>query len=112
MATKPKSKKPGVKKAKPRKLDPNQEFVVMRITREDVAGTLNDLIESGIIDEPEFADDDPRLTDEVCEAFANGQNSAICDTDEVVDREGEYNTGIARSYFKKGKGMFGEDDDG
>lgn len=67
--------------------DPNQVFVVRSFTRAEIAKELNDLIDcEGLKIEP-FKEDDGRLTDEVCESFANATEEAISEADEVVDRE-------------------------
>lgn len=50
-----------------KKLDPNQIFVICTIKRKHVARDLNDSL-----DRKEFKLDDPRLTDQVCKAFADG----------------------------------------
>lgn len=88
-----------------KRLDPKQSFVVQSMTREDIANTINDILSGGIDDHPslegvkEFTADDPRLTDEVCQRFADGTNDAICEEDGVVDREYEIHTDIVVDVF-------------
>lgn len=92
--------KPAKKSAnKPKKLDPEQVFIIQTVTREAVADTLNGVIQSEGWDVPEFTPDDPRLTDDVCQAIADGTNEAYCEVDEVVDKEYEYHREYVRTTF-------------
>lgn len=68
-------------------LNPDQVFVVQSMTRRCVAERFNEIIENDSLSIPEFKPDDARLTDEVCQAVADGSNDAIAQVDEVVDQE-------------------------
>lgn len=67
-----------------KKLDPKKLFTVMTVDRETIAESLNSAIEVTGSEVPEFAPDDPRLTDEVCQNFADSLYDAYC---EVADDE-------------------------
>jgi hypothetical protein len=82
------------KTKKAKKLNPKQVFIVRSVTRAEVAETFNDIIECNALKLTNFTDTDPRLTDEVCERVADGTDSAICEVDEVVDREFEIHCDI------------------
>lgn len=69
-------------------LDPNQRFVARSYTRKHIANSLNAAIEVAKSDVPHFAPDDPRLTDEVCRAFAESTWEAM-DLDAVAEAEHE-----------------------
>lgn len=48
-------------------LNPKQRFVIQHITREEIANNLNSMLPTAMI-----AVDDERLTDEVCQCYADG----------------------------------------
>lgn len=52
-------------------LDPKAKFTVYSVTREEIAEELNDFYNGYDEGENVLAPDDDRLTDEVCQAFAN-----------------------------------------
>jgi hypothetical protein len=82
-----------------KKLNPDQVFVIQSVTRAEVADTMNGVIQNQAWKIPEFTPDDPRLTDEVCEAIAGGSFEAICETDDVVDKEYEYHLEVVREFL-------------
>lgn len=54
-----------------RKLDPDQLFVVSAIKRSGIAEALNEYLESLETTTERLKENDPRLTDEVCRAYAD-----------------------------------------
>lgn len=78
---------PTAKKRTARKLDPSKRFVIQTVSREDIADMLNEAIEaSGTSSVAEFADDDARLTDEVCQDIANSLYDAS-EVDDAVEQD-------------------------
>lgn len=63
---------PTAKKKAVKKLDPKKLFVVMTVSRETIADNLNMALQvDGREDVSEFSASDPRLTDKVCQDFAD-----------------------------------------
>lgn len=83
------------------KLDPKAAFVVSSMTRSDIAFALNSILENEGWETEPFAEDDLRLTDEVCEDFVDGMQQAACDVDELVDREYLYNRSLLANLIGK-----------
>ena len=75
----------------PKRLDPKQHFVALGATREEIAETLNGIMENEGWKGEKFTKDDPRLTDEVCQDVVDGTQSAFCDVDDTQDIEYQYN---------------------
>lgn len=76
---------PTAKKRIAKKLDPKKLFVIMTVDRETIAEMLNAALENtdGSMDHVNhFSEDDPRLTDEVCQDIANSLYDAIGNVDE------------------------------
>jgi hypothetical protein len=63
----------------------NKLFVISAITRDDIANLLNDALDCADSDVPQFEENDPRLTDENCQAIADRLNDAT-DTSEDDER--------------------------
>lgn len=82
------------KKAK--KLDPKQVFIVRSYTREEIAESLNEVLDGTGIKVKHFTADDARLTDEFCEAFVSGMDDAICENVNVFDLGYEIQCDILR----------------
>jgi len=57
-------------------MDPKQLFVISAISREGIAEELSEIMEGGEGIKP----DDPKLTDEFCQEFANGLYQIETDT--------------------------------
>jgi hypothetical protein len=76
---------PTAKKKPAKKLDAKKLFVIMTVSRESIAEMLNCALEDtdGSMDHVNhFSEDDPRLTDEVCQDIANTLYDAMCNVDE------------------------------
>lgn len=86
----PKAKKRTNKRA-------NEVFIVMSVTRESIARSLNKIIDdeigNGVGEIARFSHDDKRLTKDACQLFADAiadaTHDAICKADEIVDVEYE-----------------------
>jgi len=69
------------------KKDPNQVFVINAVTRRDIVGDLQSIIEYTCFKHPtgpqDISEDDDRLTDAICQDYAN----ALSDIDESYDEE-------------------------
>jgi hypothetical protein len=88
------------KKTTPKRLDPNQEFQVHPpVTRKAIAEAVNEMIENEGWDVPELTPDDERLDDEFCQDWANMTYEAICEVDEIVDREYQHQKAVAAGHF-------------
>jgi hypothetical protein len=79
--------------------NPEQVFVVQSVTRSEIADTINGVIQNEGWKIPEFTPDDDRLTDEVCQSIADGTNEAICEVDDVVDKEYEHHVEVVREFL-------------
>lgn len=67
-------------------LDPNQLFVISAISREGIAEDLNDyVLAHGVITEPPLAEGDPRLTDEICNEYAELLGNINCEHEDDED---------------------------
>ncbi len=82
-----------------KKLDPDQEFVIISVNRRGIAQEFNDIIDNEGWKIQKFTPDDPRLTDVICKAFTDGSNSASADVDDLMDREYEYHIELLSSEF-------------
>jgi hypothetical protein len=87
------------KKTRPSGLDPKQVFIIQSLTREEIAEKVNSIAETEGWDIPKLQDNDPRLTDEFCKDYCDGLDSGICDADEVVDAQYQYERGCVASEF-------------
>lgn len=76
---------------KPTRFDPDQLFQVRTISRRCVAEALNAAIEEENLKVKSFADDDARLTDKVCQDFADalfdGESDSCLDNQSYVEAE-------------------------
>lgn len=73
-----------IKKSK--KLDPHKLFTVMTVDRATIADSLNMAIQINGSEVPEFEQDDPRLTDKVCQGIANSLYDAYTNAaDDAMD---------------------------
>lgn len=80
-------------------LNADQVFIIQSVTRKEIAETLNELIEQEDSDVEPFAEDDARLTDEVCEAVAGASMEANSTVDEVYEKESEFIKNVFETYF-------------
>lgn len=60
-------------------LDPHQQFVVMYLTRYDIASIFNDMIAERELAIRRFSKDDERLTDEFCGKVAEEWSDIVAD---------------------------------
>lgn len=67
------------------KFDPQQVFVVNSITRAEVAEEFNNIIECRNLEMTDFSADDLRLSDKVCQRFADRLFEAWSEADDVVE---------------------------
>lgn len=84
------------------KLDPKKLFVITAISRASIAESLNNAVEEAWedgVDVEAFADDDPRLTDKVCQDFADDLYDGVSDT--VMDENGMQEIELSREYVHK-----------
>jgi|SRR5579863_6410562 len=77
-----------------RKHHPEKVFIILSTTRGEIARDVNDLIENEEWKVPRFEPDDPRLTDEFCQSFADCTSEAHCEVDEIVDREYQHQRAV------------------
>lgn len=63
----------------------DQTFAVTVITRREIAELFNDVLDGEGDGRREFADDDARLTDDLCAAFASRRGAAVADAGEDAD---------------------------
>lgn len=87
------------KKAASKKFDPEQVFVIQSMTRKEIAEAVNGVIQNESWDIPKLTDNDPRLTDDFCESYTECLDSGICDVDDVVDAQYQYEREFVRSEF-------------
>jgi hypothetical protein len=91
-----------------KKLDPEQTFVIMEVSRKKIAETLNSIADIEGWNAPKFTPDDPRLTNEVCQEIANGTENGIFEAGPVtMSDEYEYHKESLRSLL----GLPEEEDD-
>lgn len=68
------------------KHDPKKLFTVITVSRSDIASQLNAAIAMTGTDIAEFEDNDPRLTDKVCQDLADKLYDAYCNgADDAMD---------------------------
>lgn len=82
------------KATKSKKLDPKKLFVIMTVSRATVAEMLNNALEDteGEMDHViHFSEDDPRLTDKVCQDIADTLYDALTNCDDDRTAQAEYN---------------------
>lgn len=91
--------------------DPKQVFIIQSTTRGDICRDINDLIENEGWDVPRLEPDDPRLDDEFCQNFADMSMEAVCEVDEVVDREYQHQRSIVAAHFDIDEDEEEEDDE-
>ncbi len=83
-------------------LDPKKLFVVSAVTREGIAADLNDYLQN-CEDERRVTDDDDRLTDEVCQYYADLVSEIECGEDMTEgDKEEAFEQAFADTLAKIG----------
>ena len=84
---------------KTKTLDPKQVFIIQSLTRGEIAEKVNSISETEGWGIPTLADNDPRLTDKFCKEYCDGLDSGICDADEVVDAQYQYERSCVATEF-------------
>ncbi len=90
-------------KKKAKRLDPEQLFVIQSTSRASIAESLNLALEDeeGVDHVMHFQPDDPRLTDKVCQEFADTLYDAASDT--AMDDAGMCEIEVSRTFVHKFK---------
>jgi hypothetical protein len=83
----------------PKRLNPEQVFIIMSVTRGEICREVNELIENEEWDVPKLEPDDPRLDDEFCQDFADQTAETFSDVDETHDREYQRQRAVAAGHF-------------
>lgn len=82
-------------------LDPNAQFTIQSLTREEIAEAFNGIIENeDWTNIPAFEPNDPRLTDEVCRDYCQAVAEAISNCDELIDSSYEYERDFVYEAFR------------
>lgn len=89
------------KKKSPKKLDKNQLFVVQTVSRQFIADALNNALEDedGVDEVDHFSPDDPRLTDKICQEFADTLYEEA--SDNLLEEQEHVERDVARTFVHK-----------
>ena len=83
-------------------LNPHEKFVIVSISREDIADMMNDRIQTKRFNVPKFSADDDRLTSQVCgniaTSFADIYSDDLSEEDRA-DEERDIIDGILHHHF-------------
>lgn len=92
---------PTAKKKAAKKLDANKLFTINTISRAGIAELLNAALEDedDVDHVMHFSDDDPRLTDKVCQEFANMLYDNVTET--VINETEECDHNSAREFVHR-----------